>query len=73
MAASDNVVRAGLTPKFRDVSVLCEMLTYAARRPPIQRGDALDTVSRVFPTPVPEFVPTQSKVPAGTSVTDDTH
>mmetsp|Transcript_20098 Transcript_20098/g.51169 ORF Transcript_20098/g.51169 Transcript_20098/m.51169 type:complete len:567 (-) Transcript_20098:302-2002(-) len=28
MACSDNVVRAGLTPKFKDTSTLCEMLTY---------------------------------------------
>ena len=28
MAPSDNVVRAGLTPKYRDVSTLCNMLTY---------------------------------------------
>ncbi|CEP60384.1 mannose-6-phosphate isomerase PMI40 LALA0_S01e09516g [Lachancea lanzarotensis] len=28
MAASDNVVRAGFTPKFKDVSNLVEMLTY---------------------------------------------
>lgn len=28
MATSDNVVRAGLTPKFRDVQTLCSMLTY---------------------------------------------
>ncbi|KAI8147986.1 phosphomannose isomerase type I [Fennellomyces sp. T-0311] len=28
MAASDNVVRAGLTPKFKDVDVLVDMLTY---------------------------------------------
>jgi mannose-6-phosphate isomerase len=37
MAASDNVVRAGLTPKFKDVEVLLDMLTY--------RTDALDGVS----------------------------
>lgn len=35
MACSDNVVRAGLTPKFRDVDALCEMLTY--------RDDSLET------------------------------
>jgi len=29
MARSDNVVRAGLTPKLRDVNTLCEMLTYS--------------------------------------------
>ena len=28
MAASDNVVRAGLTPKFKDVETLTSMLTY---------------------------------------------
>lgn len=28
MALSDNVVRAGLTPKFKDVDTLCAMLTY---------------------------------------------
>ncbi|GJJ73476.1 mannose-6-phosphate isomerase [Entomortierella parvispora] len=31
MAASDNVVRAGLTPKFKDVDVLTEMLTYQTK------------------------------------------
>lgn len=29
MAASDNVVRAGLTPKFKDVDTLVDMLTYS--------------------------------------------
>jgi mannose-6-phosphate isomerase len=28
MAASDNVVRAGFTPKFKDVTTLVDMLTY---------------------------------------------
>lgn len=28
MATSDNVVRAGLTPKLRDTAVLCDSLTY---------------------------------------------
>lgn len=31
MACSDNVVRAGLTPKFKDVNILCEMLDYSMR------------------------------------------
>jgi mannose-6-phosphate isomerase len=29
MASSDNVVRAGLTPKFKDVNTLVDMLTYS--------------------------------------------
>ena len=31
MACSDNVVRAGLTPKYRDKDTLCQMLTYIAK------------------------------------------
>ena len=31
MACSDNVVRAGLTPKFKDVETLCSMLDYSMR------------------------------------------
>lgn len=33
MACSDNVVRAGLTPKFKDVDTLVNMLTYRAGNP----------------------------------------
>lgn len=33
MALSDNVVRAGLTPKFKDVDTLCNMLTYRLSKP----------------------------------------
>lgn len=33
MACSDNVVRAGLTPKFRDKDTLCNMLSYYMRTP----------------------------------------
>lgn len=38
MATSDNVVRAGLTPKLRDTVVLCSMLTYVQGRPDILAG-----------------------------------
>jgi len=30
MAASDNVVRAGFTPKYKDISTLTKMLTYTS-------------------------------------------
>lgn len=33
MATSDNVIRAGLTPKLRDTTVLCSSLTYSQVRP----------------------------------------
>ncbi|XP_074267110.1 mannose-6-phosphate isomerase 1-like [Silene latifolia] len=38
MATSDNVVRAGLTSKHRDVNTLCQMLTYKQGHPEILRG-----------------------------------
>ena len=33
MATSDNVIRAGLTPKLRDTTVLCSSLTYSQAPP----------------------------------------
>ena len=44
MAASDNVVRAGLTPKFRDTDTLCSMLTYKQVR---KEGDGKGQRSHV--------------------------
>ena len=54
MANSDNVVRAGLTPKFKDVETLVDILTYEMGPPPIIAGDA-GAAEVVYPTPVPEF------------------
>lgn len=39
MARSDNVVRAGLTPKSIDKQTLIDMLTYHADKPEIYHGD----------------------------------
>jgi mannose-6-phosphate isomerase len=38
MATSDNVIRAGLTPKYKDTNVLCDSLTYKQAFPQVQRG-----------------------------------
>jgi len=38
MACSDNVVRAGLTPKYKDSQTLLRMLTYKTQQPEILRG-----------------------------------
>lgn len=60
MATSDNVVRAGLTPKFKDVDTLVRMLTYRAGAPKIYRGEALqgEATQRcvLYAPPVSEFV-----------------
>jgi mannose-6-phosphate isomerase len=54
MANSDNVVRAGLTPKFKDVETLVDILTYEMGSPPIIEGGA-DAAEIVYRTPAPEF------------------
>lgn len=56
MAASDNVVRAGLTPKFKDVSTLCSMLTYETGKNPIFPAvDLSNGIATLYDPPVPEF------------------
>ncbi|KAJ3044617.1 Mannose-6-phosphate isomerase [Rhizophlyctis rosea] len=59
MAASDNVVRSGLTPKFKDVSTLVRMLTYnyGPADAQILRGDPYDDCKRtvLYDPPIEEF------------------
>ena len=57
MACSDNVVRAGLTPKFKDVDTLVHMLTYTQGGPSIDAGAPLESDARIlrYTPPVPEF------------------
>lgn len=60
MALSDNVVRAGLTPKFKDVETMCKMLEYKCITPnlslvvPIQL-DAYCSLYRPPPSSCQEF------------------
>jgi len=57
MACSDNVVRAGLTPKFKDVDNLVKMLTYSMGGPTINAGTPAygdDRIMRYTP-PTGEF------------------
>lgn len=55
MATSDNVVRAGLTLKHRDTSVLCETLSYKQGMPDILDGDYVDECTKVYRPPFDEF------------------
>ena len=54
MALSDNVVRAGLTPKFRDVETLCSMLTYGYGPPRLLAPLQVDPFTLLY-RPPPEF------------------
>lgn len=65
MALSDNVVRAGLTPKFRDIPTLCKMLTYNTYSPSkvLTRPTALSKYSRIYEAPVEEFSVVKTDLP----------
>ena len=55
MACSDNVVRAGLTPKLKDVDTLVKMLTYKSTLPEVTRGEKLDANCTLYVPPVEDF------------------
>ncbi|KAI3712938.1 hypothetical protein L1987_71508 [Smallanthus sonchifolius] len=68
MAASDNVVRAGLTPKYIDVKTLCSMLTYKQGLPDILKGVPLNQHVRRYTPPFEEFEVDQCLLDQGASV-----
>ncbi|TFK56272.1 mannose-6-phosphate isomerase [Heliocybe sulcata] len=80
MATSDNVIRAGLTPKLRDIPNLVAGLTYTSAAPskhlikpaPFVRAETFATTVELYDPPVPEFSVLQIKVPptSGKSETD---
>lgn len=57
MACSDNVVRAGLTPKLKDVPTLCNMLTYICEPGELKlfTGKQEDGNTIIFRPPVQDF------------------
>lgn len=73
MACSDNVVRAGLTPKFKDVPYLCKMLTYSsyAAQSQVFEGLLVPGVYGLFqyPSPVPDFAVARVEVTASSTLT----
>ena len=69
MATSDNVVRAGLTPKLRDTAILCDMLTYKLGAPEILRGEEVDACTKHYRPPFDEFAMDVVSVPASASHT----
>ncbi|PSC70267.1 mannose-6-phosphate isomerase 1 [Micractinium conductrix] len=69
MATSDNVIRAGLTPKLRDTEVLCESLTYGQGVPEVLTGakSAASPHLALYRPPFREFEMWRYSPPAGTS------
>ncbi|CAM9106154.1 unnamed protein product [Scytosiphon promiscuus] len=65
MARSDNVVRVALTPKHRDVPLLCEILTYHMGAPPIVTPVAVDDYCSRYSPPIRDFEMLDIEVPYG--------
>ncbi|KAI9094397.1 mannose-6-phosphate isomerase [Phlyctochytrium arcticum] len=69
MAASDNVIRAGLTPKFKDVKTLVSSLTYkyGPADAQILRGEPYPATSHttLYDPPIAEFSILQTKLAKG--------
>ncbi|KAK7603612.1 hypothetical protein V9T40_003611 [Parthenolecanium corni] len=67
MACSDNVIRAGLTPKYRDVETLCEILNYSTKsaNSKILFPEIENDFSTVYKPPVPEFAVCKINVSPG--------
>lgn len=55
MACSNNVVRAALTPKFRDVNLLVEMLTYNMGAPAVLPAESVDAFRKRYTPPINDF------------------
>ncbi|XP_062552426.1 mannose-6-phosphate isomerase [Armigeres subalbatus] len=71
MACSDNVVRAGLTPKFKDVDTLLRLVSYEGAPAeeklyqPVQLDQDSQPHTRTFIPTVPDFAVAEIKVPKG--------
>lgn len=69
MANSDNVVRAGLTPKYKDVQTLIDITDYKSGKPEIQRPNQNSDNLTKYNVPSPEFEISRYILP-GTNVLD---
>ncbi|VDP09663.1 unnamed protein product [Soboliphyme baturini] len=60
MACSDNTIRAGLTPKYKDVDTLCRVLSYRCVSPELLKVAAKSSVAQdrcvtIYSPPISEF------------------
>jgi len=71
MANSDNVVRAGLTPKFKDFETMVDVLSYGTD-PVSILGDDADREHVIYQTPVAEFQVSRWRLKRGKTITEVT-
>lgn len=69
MANSDNVLRAGLTPKHIDVPELMKHTLFEAVVPNIMKGIPLQTGEKIYPCPVDDFGIARLELSAATPYT----
>ncbi|KAH8306121.1 hypothetical protein KR018_002062 [Drosophila ironensis] len=64
MACSDNVIRAGLTPKYKDVEQLLASVNFESQHPDLKKfvPFRVDEQVSVFIPPVPDFAVMQIKI-----------
>jgi mannose-6-phosphate isomerase len=67
MARSDNVIRCGLTPKFKDVEVLCDSLSYDTTQQVASTGEDIGGCTTLYRPPVEDFEVRVTEVAAGTA------
>ncbi len=66
MANSDNVVRVGLTPKFKDAGTLLEIIDATPQKPTPLTGTTVGDACTVYETPADEFEIRRWSLAAGT-------
>jgi len=73
MANSDNVIRAGLTPKPRDVPNLVSVLTYEASDwdKHVVKPVDISPHTRKYGSPIPDFTVLQVNTPKGATETHE--
>ncbi|XP_018397217.1 PREDICTED: mannose-6-phosphate isomerase isoform X2 [Cyphomyrmex costatus] len=67
MACSDNVIRAGLTPKPKDIETLIQVLSFECKSIEKIQPSREDTFTQVFRPPVSEFAVAKITLPPGQS------
>ncbi len=74
MANSDNVLRAGLTPKYVDVPELLQQVKFEETEPNILSGDAAGTGEEVvYKSPAPDFQLSKIELKAGQELNLSSH
>jgi len=70
MACSDNVIRAGLTPKPKDIETLIQVLSFECKSIEKIQPSREDTFTQVFRPPVSEFAVAKITVSFNIKVND---